>query len=58
MEKINYKLEVSYQPINKTWGVFFRHGNILHNEINENLTIAFSEMAEFIKSLSNKEKDL
>lgn len=47
-----YSLEVQYQPLNKTWGVFLRNGETIHNEVNENLTIAFAEMAKFIESLS------
>lgn len=43
-----YNLEIQYQPINKTWGVFLRGGNIQNNEVDENLIIAFSETARFI----------
>lgn len=42
------KIEINYQPINRTWGVFYRKGNILHNEINSDLKIAMGNMADFI----------
>ena len=45
-----YILFVSYQPINKCWGVQYRKGNINHNEVNESLLIAFAEMAKFIET--------
>lgn len=50
MEK--YNLEITYQPLNKCWGVLFQKENNIHNEVNENLTIAFAEMAKYIEGLS------
>lgn len=47
-----YNLKVTYQPLNKCWGVLFEKGNNVHNEVNENLTIAFAEMAKYIEDLS------
>lgn len=47
-----YNIEVNYQPLNRTWGVFLRNGQTIHNEIDESLTIAFAETAKFILSLS------
>lgn len=47
-----YNIEVQYQPLNKTWGVYLRNGETSHNEVNENLIIAFAETARFILNLS------
>lgn len=50
-----YILFVSYQPLNKCWGVQYRKGNINHNEVNESLLIAFAEMAKFIETEKREE---
>ena len=52
MQMEKYNLEVTYQPLNKCWGVFLQKGNTTHNEVNENLTIAFAETAKFIEDLA------
>lgn len=50
-----YNIQVTYQPLNKCWGVLFKKGNSIHNEVNENLTIAFAEMSKYIEGLSRME---
>ncbi len=52
-----YILFVSYQPLNKCWGVQYRKGNINHNELNESLLIAFAEMAKFIETEKRQESE-
>lgn len=33
-------LEITYQPINKTWGVNLKSGSIVINEVDEALSVA------------------
>ena len=49
--KKEYKLEINYQPLNKTWGVFFRNNATYHNEIDTDLQVAMEKMALYILSL-------
>ena len=44
----NYIIEITYQPINKTWGAMIKKGNILGNQVNEDLKVALSEIADTI----------
>ena len=45
----HFTLEITYQPINKCWGVNLKKENVYHNVVDENLTIALAEMAKFIE---------
>lgn len=51
MENNTYILTVTYQPINKCWGVLFRRGNAVQNFVDESLGIAMDKMSEFIKEI-------
>lgn len=43
-----YKLTVTYQPMNKCWGVKVKKGNIVANLVDENLLTALQQMGEYI----------
>lgn len=43
-----YHIEVTYQPINKTWGANIKNGNIIANEVDKDLKVALSNLADTI----------
>lgn len=43
-----YTIEVTYQPINKTWGAMIKKGDLFANEVDENLTMALAKIADTI----------
>lgn len=49
--EVQFNLQISYQPLNECWGVLLKKDSIIHNEVNESLTIAFAEMANYIENL-------
>lgn len=46
--EIKYTIKVFYQPINKMWGVCIKNGNIIANEVDENLITALKEVGKNI----------
>lgn len=44
-----YILWVTYQPVNKCWGVLYQRGNVNKNIVDESLLIALAEIAKFIE---------
>jgi len=49
-----YRLEVTYQPLNKCWGVLLKEGNIIHNEVDKLLGVALFNMGRYISKLPIK----
>lgn len=53
-----FPLEVTFQPINKCWGVTLKKGNSHKHIVEENLTIALAEMAKYIYTHCDTDKYL
>lgn len=51
MKLENYNLEINYQPINDTWGVLLKKGNINHFITDKFLFEALKDMGKYIESI-------
>jgi hypothetical protein len=48
-----YFIEVTFQPINNCWGANIKKGNLTANEVDEDLKVALSNIADTILLTEN-----
>lgn len=48
------KIEISWQSINKTWGVLYKKNNVVNFEVDRLLPVALFNMGKFINKLPIK----
>mgnify|MGYP001573013646 CR=1 FL=1 len=52
--KDKIKIEISWQSINKTWGVLYKKNNVVNFEVDRLLPVALFNMGKFINKLPIK----